>query len=300
MRNPDRAIFARRLNATRASGEDHSKARTLSMHAPVHPAGAFRCITLGSLLLVAIGCDSLTSPGENTSAVSFSVSTSAQAGAALRALRAGPSIASAADGSLIVASGSDTLIIDSVRVVLAQVSLARSGDAACGNADNNDAADTSCTSLMTGPFIAKLPLTAGALSLFDLPVPQGSYTKFAVRVHKPNRADSGPNVQAFLDAHPDWENKSIKVDGSFNGVAVHWSHDPVAQLEHEFDPPLVVNDASNFTLQIDVASWFMANGGGLIDPNDHLNAQYPQVAAHVMTSFSVFRDDNENGHNDQP
>ena len=266
---------------------------------PSHVVELLRRTALCAFALSATACDAITSPSSSEKAVSFSVAI-AEKPASVAALRAaGASSASAvADGPLVIAVGNDTLVIDSVRVVLAQVVLARAGDDACGTAGHDDASDSECASLNTGPFIAKLPLTAGALSLFDVPVPKGVYSAVAVRVHKPNRLDSGPNVQAFLDAHPDWENKSIKVAGSFNGVPVHWSHDPVAQLEHTFEPPIVVDSAANFTLKIDVASWFRAANGSLIDPNAKTDALYPQIATNVKNSFSLFRDEQKDGHND--
>ena len=239
-----------------------------------------------------VGCGD-TSPGVTTPPVSFSVSTAeAAAASANRASFA------TVDAPLIIGVGNDTLRIDSVRVVLAQVTLARAANEACGTAGHDDANDASCSNIKTGPTIVKLPLTAGAFSLFDVPVPAGSYTKFSVRVHKPNRADSGPNVAAFLAANPTWENISIRVDGTFNGVAVHWSHDPTVQLEHTFSPPLVISAASNFTLKIDVGSWFKSTTGALIDPNAKTNSFYPQIANNVKNSFKAFKDDSKKGHDD--
>ena len=123
--------------------------------------------------------------------------------------------------------------------------------------------------------------------------------RFAVRIHKPNRADSGPNVATFLAANPTWENVSIRVDGTFNGIAVHWSHDPVVQLTHTFNPPLVIDaNGSNFTLKIDIASWLKSTTRAWIDPNAKTNTQYPQIALNVKNSFKVFKDDSKKGHDD--
>jgi hypothetical protein len=238
--------------------------------------------------------------------VSFSVSTAEKIPAAIMSFAGATGVsvtpANAAIGSLVIASGTDTLAVDSVRMVLAQVVLRQVADTSCGKDGHNDAADATCANLSTGPFIVKLPLTAGALSLFDIPIPKGTYTGIRVRVHNPRFGDVGPNVATFLAAHPEWVGKSIMVDGTFNGVAFHWSHDPPAQLEHVFNPPIVVNDATvfNFTLQIDVGTWFVAATGKLIPPNAPTNALYPQIAANVAKSFHVFKDDKKNGHNDGP
>jgi hypothetical protein len=250
--------------------------------------------------LIFIACGDSTSPsGATTATVSFSVSTSeSKAGAATLGSRA--VFAAANDGPLVLVKGTDTLKIDSIRVVLAQVTLRKQADSTCGLSGNNDGADSSCTTLKSGPFIQKLPLTSGALSLFDVPIPKGTYTSISVRVHKPNTGDTGPNATAFLQAHPEWLNKSAMVDGSFNGVAFHWAHDPPIQLTHTFNPPLVVNGTTggNYTLRADVGSWFVASNGALINPGAPTNSLYPQIAANVAKSFKVFVDDTRKGHDD--
>ena len=259
-----------------------------------HRLFSYRPITTVLAVAALSACaESAAAPGATTPPVSFSVSTAEAIGSSQN--RA--SFATV-DAPLVIVSGKDTLSIDSVRVVLAQVTLARLADEACGTTGHDDANDASCSNLSTGPTIVKLPLTAGALSLFDIPVPAGTYTKFSVRVHKPSSGDVGPNAASFLAANPTWTNISIRVDGTFDGVPVHWSHDPVVQLSHEFTPPLVISAASNFTLKIDIASWFKATTGALIDPNAKTNALYPQIASNVNKSFTVFKDDTKKGHDD--
>jgi hypothetical protein len=259
-----------------------------------------RYLLVPAAALSLLACGDTSSPdGGTTAQVSFSVST-AEAAAPRAAFASRAAFATANDGPLVQVVGNDTLRIDSVRVVLAQVTLRQQGDSTCGLTGNNDGADASCTTLSSGPFIQKLPLTSGALSLFDIPIPKGTYTSIAVRVHKPNTQETGPNVVAFLQAHPEWLNKSAMVDGTFNGVAFHWSHDPPIQLTHTFSPPLVVDgvSGSNFTLKADVASWFVSTSGVLINPGTPTTALYPQIAANVAKSFKVFEDDSKKGHDD--
>lgn len=255
-------------------------------------------IILPVLASLLAACESGTTPTD-TPPVSFSVSTAEQLSAGAGGYLAGGWAAAVADGPLVIGIGSDTLRIDSVRVVLAQATLRRAVSATCGTEGHDDSTDPQCANINAGPTIVKLPLTAGALSLFDVPVPKGTYASIAVRVHQANKGETGPNVVAFLAAHPEWENKSIKADGTFNGVAFHWAHDPPAQLNHTFSPALEVGDAgTNFTLQVNVASWFVSNTGKLIDPNDKTNVFYPQVASHVASSFKLFRDEAKKGHDD--
>src|SRR4051812_43030851 len=174
------------------------KLRLLSLRYLIAPSAA--------LTLLACG-DTVAPDGGPNATVSFSVSTAERVGpSAAFASRA--VFATATDGPLIQIIGKDTLRIDSIRVVLAQVTLRRQADTTCGLTGNNDGADATCSTLSSGPFIQKLPLTSGALSLFDIPIPKGTYTSIAVRVHKPNAQETGPNAVAFLQAHPEWLNKS--------------------------------------------------------------------------------------------
>ena len=264
-----------------------------------HHLSSRRVVAVAASLfaLAQLGCDDSTSLG-STPPVSFSVSTAEQAaGASL--MQANSTATVTPSGALRITAGNDTLIIDSVRVVLAQVTLVRTANAACGTAGHDDSNDPLCANLKAGPLIVKLPLSAGAASIFDVAIPQGSYSAISVRVHQANKGETGPNVVQFLADHPDWENKSIKADGTFNGTPFHWSHDPPAQLIHTFNPPLEVGpNGTNFTLRVDVASWFVSNSGPLIDPNAKTNVLYPQVAAHVAASFKVFSDDTRKGHDD--
>lgn len=261
----------------------------------MHSPSLFRSAVSSIAVFAVVACGDPTTPaGEHS--VSFAVSTAEQLSGGASFSRA--SYALTSTGALKIGVGSDTLVIDSIRVVLAQVTLAKTGEL-CGTDGHDDKTDPHCASISTGPFIVKLPLGTGVLSLFDVPIPAGSYDRLAVRVHKPNHNNSGPNVEAFLTAHPEWLNKSAMVDGTFNGVAFHWAHDPPIQLNHKFEPPLEITaDGSNFTLSISVDSWFRSSTGLLINPGATTNVLYPQIAQNVAKSFKLFRDNTKKGHDD--
>lgn len=261
----------------------------------MHSPSLFRSAVTSIAALVLVACGDPTTPsGEHS--VSFAVSTAEQVSGGANLSRA--SYALTSTGALKIGVGNDTLVIDSIRVVLAQVTLAKTGEL-CGTDGHDDKSDPNCASISTGPFIVKLPLGTGILPLFDVPIPTGTYNRLAVRVHKPNHNNSGPNVEAFLTAHPEWLNKSAMVDGTFNGVAFHWAHDPPIQLNHTFDPPLEITaDGSNFTLSINVDGWFRSATGALINPGAPTNALYPQIAGNVAKSFKLFRDNSKKGHDD--
>jgi hypothetical protein len=249
----------------------------------------------GAATLAACSGDKLTTPAA-PGAVTFSIATSAAPLASHSLSSTSFGVAPAA-GSLIVASGNDTLQLDSVNVVFTRVVLRQASGTACGDDGHDDAADHDCAELKSGPILVSLPLSAGAQTLFNVAAPVGTYTGMKLRTHKPNRADSGPNTQAFLALHPEYENRSIRVVGKFRGTPFVWQGDPEAQLEQTFAPPLSVVDASglNLTLKIDVASWFTAPGGALLDPR---TTSYPQIANNIKQSFRTFEDKNHTGHDD--
>lgn len=246
--------------------------------------------------LAACSADTLTTPTA-PGAVTFSIATRAGSPAAFSRSSASFDAASAAPTSLVVVSGTDTLQLDSVNVVFARVVLHRASDTACGDDGHDDAADQNCAELKTGPILVSLPLTAGAQTLFNVSAPAGTYTGMKLRTQKPNRADSGPNTQTFLAQHPEYENRSIRVVGKFRGAPFVWQGDPEAQLEQSFVPALSVTDASglNLTAKIDVASWFTAPGGALLDPR---TTSYPQIANNIKLSFKAFEDKNHTGNDD--
>src|SRR5256885_14917981 len=91
------------------------------------------------------GCDALASP-KAAKGVSFSVSTSEKAASSLRLSERVAELGGTAssvvtssivNGSVVIASGPDTLIIDSIRVVLAQIVLRQLQDTTCGNAGHD-------------------------------------------------------------------------------------------------------------------------------------------------------------------
>lgn len=252
--------------------------------------------------LVGCSADSTTPGGAN--AIAFSVSTAdatvGVSGMHAAYMRPSYGVSLNGSGSLVIGIGADTLRIDSIKVVLAQISLFTAADSTCGDDGHDDMKDNSCSPLAAGPIVVRLPLTAGDSQVMSVPVPKNTYTGMSFRVHKPNTQDTSATVTAFLAAHPEWKNLSIKVDGAFDGQPVHWQGDPVVQVKEKFSPPVVVSDTSglNFTLHVSAASWFVAQNGSLINPNSATGPLYPQIAMNINKSFHAFEDDKHNGHDD--
>jgi hypothetical protein len=75
----------------------------------------------------------------------------------------------------------------------------------------------------------------------------------------------------------------------------------IGELEHRFDPPLEVGtNPLNLTENVDMASWFRASDGTMIDPST-ANLGGPnalKIAINISHSLHAFRDDDHDGHDD--
>jgi len=234
-------------------------------------------------------CDSA-GPASQNPAVSLSIATR---GTAVAASAGGPQLS----GSPVeYTDGTNTLVINSVEMVVKEMELKRSEfNSQCDSTASHD----QCEELESGPFLLDLPLSAGATSVITVDVLPGTYDEFEFKVHKPS--DDAENA-AFLAAHPDFDGVSIRVTGTWNGAAFSYTTDVTAEQELELVPALVVTDAgtSDFTLYIDIGTWFRASDNSLIDPSSANNGGPNEsvVNSNITQSFGAFEDENHDGHDD--
>ena len=258
----------------------------------------------GALALAAAlaGCDSA-GPASQPPAVQLSIATRP---AAIAPSAGGPQFVG---GPVEYTDGTNTLVIDSVFMVVKEVELKRSeATTDCshdGSADDSSSHDDmgmdddSCEELESGPYLLDLPLTGGATSVVTVDVVPGTYDEFEFKIHKPEDDDSNA---AFLAAHPDFKGVSIRVTGTWNGAPFTYETDHGAEQEIELNPPLVVGTAgtADFTLFVDIGTWFRTGGGMLIDPSS-ANKGGPNesvVTTNIERSFEAFEDENHDGHDD--
>lgn len=208
---------------------------------------------------------------------------------------AAPSFASAVGDTLVVASGSDTLRITSVEVVLTEVELHRVSTGV--DCDSTTSADA-CEEFEMGPQLISLPLTAGIQTVFSTPIDSGTYDKVEFIIHKPG----GDSLDAaFVAAHPEFANVSIRVRGTFNGTPFTYTTPMDQEQELTFAPALVVDasgSAANLTLKMDVTTWFRVGGtGALIDPASAAVGQPNEgaVRENIKNSIEAFEDDDRDG-----
>ena len=196
------------------------------------------------------------------------------------------------DDTLI--TGSDTLIVTRARLVLRDIELKPLESASC---DSN--AGQSCEDIELGPFLVDLPLAAGAQQEFAVEVPSGSYSRIDFEIHK---VGNDPADLAFLTQHPEFEDISIRVDGTFNGSAFVFTTDLNEEQELTLVPPLVVTDttSTNVTIFVLLDSWFRTPTGVLVDPATANKGGVNEglVTENIKQSLDAFEDPDSDGSGD--
>ena len=162
---------------------------------------------------------------------------------------------------------------------------------------DDDGNDHDCDELRIGPYLLDLPLGAGAARAFSIELPAGSYREVKFKVHKATRESDA----TFIAAHPEFDQRSVRVVGTYNGVAFDFTSDATASQEDEFNPPLSVDGttATDLTFFVDLSTWFMVNGV-LVDPAQASGDQpfASQVKDNIKASIRAFEDDDRDGKDD--
>ena len=197
--------------------------------------------------------------------------------------------------TMVLISGTDTLRITSVEIVLRKIELRRSGvSVSCDSTADEDA----CEEFTVGPQLVSLPLGTGVTTSLTVPLDSGTYSKIEFKIHKPG----GDSLdQIFKAANPDFATISIRVRGTFNSTAFTYTSALDQEQEYTFVPPLVVDvsgSATNLTIRADVTAWFRNAGAGtLISPTtaNTGGANEGTVKQNIKSSFRAFHDDDRDG-----
>ena len=249
-------------------------------------------------------------------------------------LATGSTTAPAAPQGGTFANAADALVLDNVKLVLRDIKFQRVNEDACDNEHNDDGDDSghgdgsgstmvrpasmhddggnddgddghsdACESFNAGPFLLDVPLTPGIEKAFSVAVDTGTFDQVRFKIHKPDETSADPKDVAFLTAHPEFNQVSIRVAGSFNGTPFVFTTDLNEQERLALVPPLVVAGSMqnvDVTIKVDVSGWFSDGAGGQVDPatagtggvNEDL------VKDNIRGSFHAFRDDNRDGEDD--
>ena len=199
-------------------------------------------------------------------------------------------------GEDTLVSGTDTLIITQAEIVLREIELERVEVSDC----DDEPEPPECEDFETGPVLLDLPLGQGAEQLVTIDVEPGTYDEVEFDIHKVGGDD--PADSAFVADHPDFEDTSVRVQGTFNGEEFVYESDLNVEQELGLAPNLVIDEnttSTDVTIHVDLATWFRSSSGGLVDPatankgGDNENL----VEDNIKNSMEAFGD--EEGEDDE-
>ncbi len=252
--------------------------------------GALLAALIAAFALPACGGDDLLSPPDGGRVSLSVVVPTSPAGTA--------SLAPAFD--IEQTDGDNTLIPEEVQLVLREVELEGEGFE-CEESeglDDDSEDDDDCEEFEAGPFLLDLLLDGELETILSIVVPAGPYDEIEFEIHKPEGDDQG-----FVSANPDFADISIRVRGRYNGEPLEFTQDLDEEKEVELSPPLVVEEGAqptNVTVVIDVATWFLAPDGSLIDPRTAEDGGPNEglVEENIRNSIEGFEDEDEDGEDD--
>ena len=228
-----------------------------------------------------VGCDS-TNTGRQGVTISFSTKSPAAA------------VVSGQDGigyNITMTNGGNTLIITKAQLVLRELELKASNSASCAT---GTAAD-SCEEIQLGPMLIDLPVTDVVMSPITATVPAGEYREIEFDIRRPG---TDPADQAFVAANPNFNNVSIRLEGTYNGTPFVFTSELDQEVQIDFNPPVVITEGNNnATIAVDIRSWFTNANGTLISPAT-ANPGQPNasiVAEKIKLSLRAFEDDDKSG-----
>jgi hypothetical protein len=273
-----------------------------------------RLAAFAALASLVAACSDGSAPSSR-SQVTFNLATGGVAGPALN-----QSGALALDG--------DVLVLDTVKLVLRDIKFKRVNEDQCdgedesgddsatptlvrpaslhddgGENDGDDGHSDACESFNAGPYLLDVPLGTGVEKAFSVVVDTGTFDQVRFKIHKPEDDSGDPKDIAFLADHPDYNQVSIRVVGSFNGTPFVFTSDLDAEQRLAFATPLVVAESMqnvDVTINVDVSNWFSNGAGGLVDPatGNKGGENESLVKDNIRDSFHAFRDDNRDGEDD--
>lgn len=241
-------------------------------------------------LATACGDENPAGPGNTGGSVSLSLTIGAQAPT--------PAINSPASFNVVYSDGVNTVDISRVAMVLREVELELQNDNSCDNALPE--ADDLCEKFEVGPILLELPVDGGVNQVVAISgVPAGTYDEVEFNIHRSSRGSVEDDP--FILANPDFEDVSIRVEGTFNGAGFVYTTDVMDNQRLGLVPALVIADgsatATNVTLKTDLSTWFQAADGSLLDPAT-ANEGGPNeswVDNQIKASIDAFEDRDRDG-----
>jgi hypothetical protein len=211
----------------------------------------------------------------------------------LASMNASSTSSSVEAGQLVITAGGDEIVLDQVGLVLRKVRLEGPSTESC---PEEGAGDSGCGELEFGPLLFELPLEEGTEGVLNAMVPVGSYTGLKFQLHRPTDANGDAD---FVVEHPEYDDISIRVLGSYNGTSFTFASDLTEVENLDLAGPVEVNAEGPLplTLLVRVADWFASEDGGLVNPADAIEGAPLEsvVEQQIRESFRAFRDGDEDG-----
>ncbi len=242
-------------------------------------------LLLPGLALGLVACDDATGVGDPAEvAVNFrTTSTATPTSSSSVPARTGPSWVAGPPLSLDGSNG--TLVIEEIRLVIAEIELDGADDLCEDDFDDDDDGsrdgDDDCADFEAGPRFVDLPLDGSPVQAVRGLLPPGVYDELEFEIEDledDEDDDEWEEILALrrtiLDEFPDWpENATALVVGSFQptgGAARDFRVYLEAEIEIEIDlnPPLVVSeDDASPALTVDIRPdlWFVRSDGTVLD-----------------------------------
>ncbi len=196
---------------------------------------------------------------------------------------------------VVVGPASD-LVITSAQFVVSKVELDRTGTTNCvaeieATGDDHASVGSECEDVERDPIVVDVPVDGALHGVLTVPLAEGTYNQLEAKL-EPARAEA----TAFNAANTNLVGKSVRVVGTYKNVSFTFTSSVRAELEMEFNPPLVVDaTTNNTTISFDVGKWFLDANNAVIDPNTTDAAQLQTIDDNIKRSFHAFEDQHETG-----
>lgn len=208
-------------------------------------------------------------------------------------------VANRVEADIIVSAGSNTLVITKAQLLARRIELAPSNASDCAameeSGDDDGKVEDGCAEVEVAPTILDIPVNGTLKTSLSASVPPGTYRALEIRIRPISSGNR--NSQAFVVAHPEFKDASVRIEGTFNGKAFVFTSPIDTRIETAFSTPVSVDSTNpNVTVAIDLSNWFSDGSGGTLDPSNSDNAE--RIAANIAGSFRAFEDDDHDGHDD--
>ncbi len=266
-------------------------------------------VAVAPIALAACG-DRSTTAAARLGTASMSIALRAERATAAPRVLQGAGLVSAAVGTtaagqVIVGLSNDTLVIESVKVVLDNVRLRRANVATCVDSmkpatPEHDATDEGgCARLDLGAMVVNVPLASKDTAAISATIPVGSYraAQFDVRRIRTGTQATARD-SALLVANPEMAGASIRVAGRYRDSSFVFYSRASAEIELEFEPALVISASTpdNLTVTVHPSRWFLGQNGAILSPR--IDANRFLINANIRAAFEGFEDHNRQGQGD--